>query len=137
MNRRSFIPLSIASLIAATGSVFAQGRGTPEPPGDKGDPWFKKKEKEPERTRRITGVVKDPKDSLVEGAVVRVKDVKTLEVRSFITLDDGSYRFYGLNLDNEYELKATHDGLESKTRRISVFNSQPELNIVLKLEPKA
>ena len=137
MKRRSFIPLSIASLIAATGSVFTQGRGTPEPPGDKGDPWFKKKDKKPERTRQVTGVVRDPKGTAVEGAVVRVKDVKTLEIRSFISLDDGSYRFHGLNLDNEYELKATHEDRESKTRRISVFNSQPKLNIVLKLQPKA
>ena len=138
MTRRTIIAISLALILPVPGGLFAQGHGTPEPPGDKSEPWFKKKDKEPDRTRLITGVVEDPEGALVEGAVVRIKDVKTLEVRSFITLEDGSYRFHGLNLDNEYELQATHDGRESKTRRISVFNDQPKLNITLRLnKPKS
>ena len=79
----------------------------------------------------------DPKGDLVEGAVVQLKDTKTLQIRSFITLKDGAYRFHGLNTDVDYELKATHEGASSKTRRLSVYDSRKKVTINLKLKEKA
>jgi len=137
MKCRMLIPLSLAFFLLAP-AALSQGLGTPQPPGEnKGDPWFKKK-KTPENSLFAEGSVLDPKGKLVKGAVVKLKDVKTLEIRSFITLKDGTYRFSGLSLDNDYELQATFEKQESRVRRISVFESRKKLAIDLKLkEPNA
>jgi hypothetical protein len=73
---------------------------------------------------------------LVEGAVVQLKDTKTLRIRSFITLADGGYYFHGLSTETDYEIKASHDGRESKTRRLTVYDSRSKATIDLKLQPK-
>ena len=49
----------------------------------------------------------------VAKAVVQLKNTKTLQIRSFITQDDGSYHFAGLGTDVEYQLKAEHEGATS------------------------
>ena len=52
-------------------------------------------------------------DNAVVGAVVQLKDTKTLQIRSFITQDKGEYHFAGLSTNIDYELKADHDGASS------------------------
>ena len=112
--------------------------GAPRPPGERENPrWFGKKEKEPENTRSVSGVVEDPDGKLIEGAIVKLKDAKTLEIRSFITLPDGTYRFHGLSTENDYELQANYEKLESKVRRLSVYDSRKKAVINLKLKPEA
>ena len=37
---------------------------------------------------------------------MQLKDMRTLQVRSYITLDDGQYHFSGLRIDVDYELSA-------------------------------
>src|SRR5450759_5198861 len=49
-------------------------------------------------TRSVQGSVSNPDDSAVVGAVVQIKNMKTLQIRSFITLEDGTYRFFELCL---------------------------------------
>ncbi|MCD6358059.1 MAG: carboxypeptidase regulatory-like domain-containing protein [Thermoproteales archaeon] len=119
--------------------VSAQDPGAPREPGKPGgDKFFnKKKEQKPEDSRSVSGIVLDPRGDPVEGAVVQLKDTKTLKVRSFITLKDGGYRFHGLSTDTDYELRATHDQLASRTRRLSVYDSRKKAVINLKLRPKA
>lgn len=133
-------PLLLTSILFFLFSSFAlaQDPMAPRTPGDPGgDKFFNQKEKKPENTRMVQGVVKDPKDELVEGAVVQIKDTKTKEVRSFITLEDGSYRFHGLSTEIDYELRAMHEEQESDTRRLSVYNSNKKATINLQLKPKA
>src|SRR5467141_1533817 len=65
-----------------------------------------KKNKEDATTRVVQGVVVDADDKPVTGAVVLLKDMRTLQVRSFIAQDGGAYHFSGLKTDNDYELKA-------------------------------
>ena len=137
MKRVSIVTLS-AFILALSVSVFAQDPMAPRTPGKPGgDKFFGGKEKEPENSRSVTGAVFAPDGTVVEGAVVQIKDTKTLQVRSFITLDDGSYRFHGLSTETDYELQATHDGRESKTRRLTVYDSRKKAVIDLKLRPKA
>src|SRR3979490_2364125 len=58
-----------------------------------------KKDKDDSTTRSLQGQVVDPDDKPVVGAVVQLKDTRTLQVRSFITQENGEYRFSGLRTD--------------------------------------
>jgi hypothetical protein len=95
-----------------------------------------KNKHEDTNTRSVQGVVMDAGDNPVVGAVVQLKDTKTLQVRSFITQDKGSYHFAGLSTNVDYELKAEHDGASSGTKTLSVFDSRKQANINLKLDKK-
>jgi Carboxypeptidase regulatory-like domain len=96
----------------------------------------KKKNKEDAGTRIVQGIVAGPDDKPVPGAVVLLKDMRTLQVRSFIAQDGGTYHFSGLKTDNDYELKADSSGLTSGWKKLSVFDSRKEPVINLKLEKK-
>ena len=48
-------------------------------------------------TRGVQGMVTSPEDTPVDGAVVQLKNTKTLQIRSFITKEDGLYYFHGLS----------------------------------------
>jgi hypothetical protein len=95
-----------------------------------------KKSKEDSTTRSVQGTVTDATDNLVEGAVVKLKDTKTLQVRSFITKSDGNFHFHGLNPDVDYELKADYQGASSDDRTLSSFDTRRTAVINLKLETK-
>ncbi len=138
MKLRITLLLSSILVFLFSTLALAQDPMAPRDPGKPdGDKFFGKKEKKPEKTRMVSGVVKDPKNELVEGSVVQLKDTKTKEVRSFITLEDGSYRFHGLSTEVDYELRATHEEQESRTRRLSVYNSNKKATINLDLKPQA
>ncbi len=117
---RSKLVLAVALLLAAAGG-FALQRDK------KGD--------EP-AVRSVQGAVRDVSENLVEGAVVQLKNTRTLQVRSFITQGDGNYHFHGLSTSVDYELKAEHNGLASAVRRLSTFDSRRTAVINLKLEAK-
>lgn len=72
----------------------------------------------------------------VPGAIVLLKNSKTLQVRSFIAQQDGRYHFYGLSTDVNWELRAEKDGVTSKTRTVSVFDSHVKVRLNLKLDKK-
>src|SRR5258706_15991444 len=81
-----------------------------------------KKEKRQAATERVVqGTVYDPEDKFVIGAVVQLKDMRSLQVRSFITQDAGAYHFAGLKIDNDYQLKADYKGSTSGWKTLSVF----------------
>lgn len=108
-------------------------------PQQKTPPIFQgeKKNKDDEsKARSLTGVVKDEADNNAEGAVVQLKDTKSLQVRSFITKEDGSYQFHGLSSDVDYQVKADRKGTASSVKTLSVFDSRKNPVINLKLEPK-
>jgi predicted secreted protein len=88
------------------------------------------------RIRTIEGTVLSSTGAPVSGAVVLLKNAKTLQVRSFIAQQNGTYRFYGLSTDVNWELRAEKDGLTSKTRTISVFDSHVKVRLNLKLDKK-
>jgi hypothetical protein len=98
--------------------------------------FAQKKGKEDITTRSVEGVVTDANDQVVEGAVVQLKDTKTLQVRSFITKQDGMYHFHGLSPDVDYELRAEHAGVSSGTKTLSAFDNRKSAIINLKLDKK-
>ena len=91
------------------------------------------KKTEERATRSVQGLVTDGSENAIEGAVVQIKDTKTLQIRSFITKQDGTYHFHGLSPDVDYELKADHQGASSGGKTLSSFDSRKTAVINLKL----
>ena len=90
--------------------------------------------KKAEVERPVSGVVTDAEGKPVVGAIVQLKNTRTLQVRSFITREKGDYYFAGLSKDVDYELKAQLSGHASPTRTLSSFDTKPQpvLNLQLK-----
>jgi hypothetical protein len=97
---------------------------------------FQKSKSEDEKLRIVQGAVTDAEDNPVSGAVVQLKNSKTLQVRSFITQQEGSYQFHGLDPNVDYTLKAESKGAASPVRTLSAFDSRKKAVINLKIEGK-
>lgn len=86
--------------------------------------------------RTVTGSVTDGDNKFINGAVVQLKDERTLQVRSFVTQTNGAYHFTGLKIDNDYQVKAEYNGMTSGWKMLSIFDTRKEPVINLKLEKK-
>jgi len=84
--------------------------------------------------RPVSGVITNADGKPVVGAVVQLKNTRTLQVRSFITREKGDYYFAGLSKDVDYELKAQSNGHTSSTHTLSSFDTRPQpvLNLQIK-----
>ena len=116
---RKTLAATTAVLLLCTCGLLAQG-----------------KKKSEETTRSVQGVVRTTEDAPAVGAVVQLKNTKTLQIRSFITKENGSYYFHELSPDVDYELKADFQGASSQTKTLSVFDSKKSATINLKLNAK-
>jgi len=96
----------------------------------------KKKKDEDAGTRVLQGMVTESDDQPVKNAVVQLKDLRTLQIRSYLTKEDGSYHFAGLKIDTDYQVKASLGAETSGTKTLSVFDSRKLATINLKLEKK-
>jgi hypothetical protein len=85
-------------------------------------------------TRSVQGVVTDASGKPVAGAVVQLKDTKSLQIRSYVAEADGSYHFTGLSTNVEYELEAKKDGVTSGKKTLTVFNTKKAATVNLKLK---
>ena len=106
-----FFVLALAAL------VFGQGKNSKEP-----------------AEKSVSGIVTDEDGTPVPGAVVQLKNTKTLQVRSFITREMGDYYFHGLATDVDYELKAEANGKSSGSKTLSLFNTNAEAKLNLQLK---
>jgi len=96
-----------------------------------------KEEKRLEASQRSAqGIVTDADDKPIDGAVVQLKDMKTLQIRSYITKPDGSYHFHGLSRNTDYELRAESKNLYSATKPLSVYDNRKVAIINLKVDKK-
>jgi hypothetical protein len=122
LSLRSFGPTiflaccSIAAVTLAMPSafVFAQDRGPAQ--------------------RVVMGKVVDKENAAAKGAVVYLKDDRSLSIKSFITDDEGSYRFGQLAQNTDYELWAESNGKKSAVKNISSFDSKNTFHIILKID---
>jgi len=96
----------------------------------------KKKGDDQASSRSVEGVVTSAEEAPLAGAVVQLKNTKTLQIRSFITQEDGHYYFHGLNTDIDYELKADFKGQSSATHTLSSFDSRKGAVLNLKIKKK-
>ncbi len=98
--------------------------------------FAQKKSDEPANTRSVQGTVTTAEDAPVDGAVVQLKNLKNLQIRSFIAKDGGTYFFQGLSPDVDYELRADFHGAASSPKTLSSFDSRKKAVINLKLNKK-
>ena len=95
-----------------------------------------KKKSDDQSLRSVQGTVSDTAGNPVDGAVVQLKNTKSLQIRSFITKDHGSYYFHGLSPDVDYELRADYQGVSSPNKTLSAFDSRKQATINLTLSKK-
>lgn len=84
----------------------------------------KQSKKEAATLRMLQGTVYDKDDKPVVGAVVQLKDVRTLQMRSYISKENGEYHFSSLKIDDDYEVEAKNNSLTSGPKKISIFDNR-------------
>jgi hypothetical protein len=97
---------------------------------------FASKKNEDANVRSVQGVVTNAQGDPVNGAVVQLKNTKSLQIRSFITKTNGAYYFHGLSTDVDYELRADYNDTSSGSKTLSSFDSRKLAVMNLKLSPK-
>jgi Carboxypeptidase regulatory-like domain len=95
-----------------------------------------KKKDDSGNARTVQGTVTAADQSAVNGAVVQLKNLKTLQIRSFITKEDGAYYFNGLSPDIDYELRADYQGESSRIKTLSSFDDRKQAIVNLELKKK-
>ena len=117
------VAIAFAAVAAAQVNLPLNGLGAPS-------------EKKPKPTAKtVTGTVTDKSDHPIAGAVVYLKNAKTLVVKSFFTQENGSYRFPQVALNTDYELWAEKDGTKSAIKGVSQFDDRftPTVNLQINL----
>jgi hypothetical protein len=99
-----------------------------------GQAQTRKEKREEAKLRSAMGVVVDAQDQPASGAVVQLKDMRTLQVRSFITQADGAFHFSGLRPDIDYQVTAKSGDMTAAPRTLSIFDSRKEAIINFKLD---
>jgi Carboxypeptidase regulatory-like domain len=84
--------------------------------------------------RTVRGAVLDKGENPVASAVVYLKNVRTLAVKTYISDRSGEYRFSGLDPNVDYEVHAESESMTSNTRTVSSFDSRKDIVISLKLD---
>jgi len=95
---------------------------------------FGKKKDQDTNVRTVQGVVTDEGDNPISGAVVQLENMKTLQIRSFITKEKGDYYFSDLSTDVDYKLHAENHGMVSGTKTLSSFDSRKQATMNLKVD---
>ena len=70
----------------------------------------------------------------IASAVVYLKNVRTLTVRTYISGDKGEYHFSGLDPNVDYEIHAEHGDLTSANHTVSSLDSRKEMVVTLKID---
>ncbi len=84
--------------------------------------------------RSVQGRVVNASDTPISSAIVYLSDVRTMTVESYITQQDGAYRFEQLAPDDDYKLWAQVDGKKSKVKTLSSFDDRSVFHVILKIE---
>jgi hypothetical protein len=84
--------------------------------------------------RVVQGKVTDADNAPIKGAVVYLKDTRSLAVKSYFSDGDGNYRFGQLSQNTDYEVWAENNGKKSAVKTVSSFDSKSQFIINLKIE---
>jgi protocatechuate 3,4-dioxygenase beta subunit len=94
------------------------------------------KDKSADSGRLLTGRVVDRQDAPIPNAVVYLANTRTRGLKTFITGQDGVYRFPALSPNVDYEVYAQFNAHKSDTKTVSQFDTRPQLNINLRIDTK-
>ncbi len=85
--------------------------------------------------RNVSGTVADKAGTKIKGAVVHLKDTKSLSQRTYITSDDGQYKFGGLSTNTDYEIWAdlASTGKKTDSKTLSSFDNKTAATVDLKM----
>jgi protocatechuate 3,4-dioxygenase beta subunit len=86
------------------------------------------------RGRVIWGVVTDGRGRPVPGASVKLKNLITLNVRSFITGEDGQYRFPRVYSEMDYSIRARFGDHWSKRKTVTRFEMRDSVRVDLRIK---
>jgi hypothetical protein len=86
--------------------------------------------------RLLTGRVTNHANGPLTGAVVYLSNTRTHAVKTFISGQEGEYRFPALSPNIDYEVYAQFNGKKSDTKTISQFDDRPQVNINLKVDDR-
>jgi hypothetical protein len=128
-------------IVPLTALIFgapAGGQSRTDPAnGMAGPAWTSGKKDKPRdpNSRNVEGMLTLPDDKPAGGGIVKLKNLKTLQIRSYITQRDGLYHFYSLSTNVDYELTGEFKNMASPTRTLSVFDKRLDAIVNLKLDP--
>ena len=86
--------------------------------------------------RTVHGTVYDASGAPIGSAIVYLKNLRTLAIRTYISDAQGLYRFSGLDPNSDYRIHAEHQDLTSPTRTISSYDSRHDILLDLKVNRK-
>lgn len=84
--------------------------------------------------RTVEGTVIDKSEAPVGSAVVYLKNLRTLTVKTYISEDKGDYHFSGLDPNANYELHAEQGDRISANHTVSTLDSRKDFVVTLKLD---
>lgn len=79
--------------------------------------------------RNITGTVTDEDGEPLKGAVVQLKDMASLQVRSYVTQAEGKYAFCCLHADADYQLKVQYRGKFTGSKSVTRLNPHKNVKV--------
>lgn len=83
--------------------------------------------------RSVQGRVVNASDVPIRSAIVYLSDQRTKAVESYITQEDGAYRFEQLSPNDNYKLWAQVDGKKSESRILSSFDDRPVFRVIIRI----
>jgi protocatechuate 3,4-dioxygenase beta subunit len=86
------------------------------------------------RQRTIDGTVRNGSGQPLPNAVVYLKNVTSLSVKTYVTDANGNYRFGQVPMDADYQVYAESAGKKSNTKTISNFDSKLQWTVALKID---
>jgi hypothetical protein len=84
--------------------------------------------------RLVMGSVVDANSAPVVGATVFLKDLKSKNIRSYTTAENGRFRFAQVKKAEEHELWAEKDGKKTAVKTVSSWDTRQQFETELKLK---
>jgi hypothetical protein len=84
--------------------------------------------------KNVQGKVLDGQDAPINGAIVYLENKRNNNIKTFISTDNGSYRFADLAADTDYSVWAAFHGKKSAQKTVSSFDTRKQVNIDLKIK---
>ncbi len=82
------------------------------------------------------GTVVNSRNTPIASAVVYLKNLRTMAIRTYISSQRGHYRFSGLDPNADYQIHAEHENFTSITRTISSYDNRRDILLDLKVDRK-